>query len=182
MKKTLIALALSSLSLTAVAAEGWKFAPLFTEPGFKLDPTIAATVGSVKQQGGPTDTAYGVELNVNCGLIQSPDNRIRTHISLNRLTENTYDATLFELSPRYTVPLADGFSIGVGPSIGAARVDPSAAGVSGETLFAYGVVAGLNYRKGALYAGLDLGLRRTNDKNGIDFDSRGATLKVGFNF
>lgn len=181
MKKPILALALSTLSLSAMA-EGWRFAPMFTDPAFKLEPTIAATIGATKPQSDSSATVYGLEMNVNCGLIQSPDNRIRTHISLSRANEGNYDATIFELSPRYTVPLGGGFSVGVGPSLGAVRVDPAAAGVSTETLFAYGVAAGVNYRSGAFYAGLDIGARRTNDKNGIDYDGRLATLKVGFNF
>lgn len=182
MNKTLLAVALSTLSLAAAAQE-WRFAPALKDAGFKFEPTIVATVGSVKPNGGgDTATAYGVELNFNCGLIQSPDNRIRTHFSVSRADEDEYDATMIELSPRYTVPLSNGFSIGVGPSLGAVRVNPAVAGADTETVFAYGVVAGLNYRAGALYAGLDLGVRRTNDKNDIDFDSRGVTLKVGYNF
>jgi hypothetical protein len=182
MKKTLLAIALSSLSLAAAAQE-WRFAPALKDAGFKFEPTIAATVGAVKPNGGgDTATAYGVELNFNCGLIQSPDNRIRTHLTISRADEDAYDATMIELSPRYTVPLSNGFSISMGPSIGAVRANPALAGADTETVFAYGVVAGLNYRAGALYAGLDLGVRRTNDRHGIDFDSRGATLKVGVNF
>ncbi|GAB3551400.1 hypothetical protein GCM10027343_35560 [Noviherbaspirillum agri] len=182
MKKTLLAVALSSLSLAAAAQE-WRFAPGLKDPSFKHEPTIAATVGAIKPNGGgDTATAYGVELNFNCGLFQSPDNRIRTHLSVSRADEDDVDATMVELSPRYTVPLSNGFSVGVGPSIGAVRVNPAAAGADTETVFAYGVVAGLNYRSGGLYAGLDLGVRRTTEKSGIDFDSRGATLKVGYNF
>lgn len=181
MKKIILAVALSSLSVAAMA-ENWKFAPALKDPKFKFEPTIAATVGTIKPQGGSSETAYGIEMNFNCGLIQTPDNRIRTHFSVSRVDDNGYDATLVELSPRYTVPLSGGFSIGVGPSLGAARVDSATAGIATETVFAYGVVAGLNYRAGAFYAGLDLGVRRTNDKNSVDFDSRGATLKVGFNF
>jgi hypothetical protein len=180
MKKSLFVLALSSLSLAA-AADGWKFAPLFTDHGFKFQPTVAATAGSVKPQGNGDATAYGLEVNFNCGLLQSPDNRIRTHLSLSRVDESRYDATLVELSPRYTVPLSSGLSVGVGPSLGGVRLEPAGAGRN-ETVFAYGLIGGLNYRMGALYAGLDLGVRRTTEKNGIDFDSRYATLKVGFNF
>ena len=181
MKKTLLAVALSSLSIAA-SAENWKLAPAFTDGAFKFAPTIAATVSTVKPQGGSSETAYGVELNFNCGLIQSPDNRIRTHLSFSRADGDKYDATVVELSPRYTVPLGEGFSVGVGPSLGAARVDSATVGVPTETVFAYGVVAGLNYRKGALYAGLDFGMRRTSEQSSVDFDSRAATLKVGFNF
>jgi hypothetical protein len=181
MKKIFLAVALSSLSAAAMA-EGWKFAPLLTDPGFKLQPTIAATVATVKQQGGGSEVAYGLEMNFNCGLIQSPDNRIRTHLSIAKVDENNFDATIVELSPRYTMPVADGISIGVGPSLGVTRVDSAAAGTPTKSLFAYGVVAGVNYRAGAFYAGLDLGLRRTNDRSGVDYDNRAATLKAGFNF
>lgn len=181
MKKTLVAVALSTLSFAAMAQD-WRFAPALSDAGFKFEPAVAAMVSSVKPHGDSGATAYGVDLNFNCGLIQSPDNRMRTHVSLSRVNEDHYDATIVELSPRYTVPVGDGLSIGVGPSLGAVRVDPAAAGIASRTVFAYGVVAGLNYRKGALYAGLELGLRRTNEKNGIDYDSRGVTLKVGYNF
>ncbi|MBC7858356.1 MAG: outer membrane beta-barrel protein [Burkholderiaceae bacterium] len=181
MKKILLAVALSSLSVAA-SAEGWKFAPGLTEPGFKYEPSIALTASSIKPHGADSATAYGVDINFNCGLIQTPDNRMRTHFSVSRVNEDQYGATIVELSPRYTVPLADGFSIGAGPSLGAVRLNVAAAGVPTETVFAYGVVAGLNYRKGALYAGLDLGARRTKEKSGLDFDSRAVTLKVGYNF
>ena len=179
MKKTLLAVALLSLSATALA-DGWKFAPRMSDPGFKFEPSVAVTAGSVKPQDGSSAEAFGLELNFNCGMLQSPDNRIRTHLSLTRVNESDHDAVSIELSPRYTVPLASGFSVGIGPSLGAVRVDPAGAGR--ETLFAYGLVGGLNYRAGAFYAGLDLGARRTSEKGGIDYDSRYALLKVGINF
>jgi hypothetical protein len=181
MKKTFLALALASLSAAAMA-ETWKFAPALSDSKFKFEPTIAATASSVKPRGRSSATAYGLEMNFNCGLIQSPDNRIRTHFSVSQVDENTYDATMVELSPRYTVPLSNGLSIGVGPSLGAVRMDSATAGVPTKTVFAYGVVAGLNYRMGAFYAGLDLGMRQTTERSGVDFDNRAATLKVGFNF
>jgi hypothetical protein len=181
MKKLLLAALISSLS-AAVLAVGLKFAPVRSDPAFKFAPTLAATVGTVKPNGESGETAYGLELNFNCGMLQTADNRIRTHLSLSHIDDNNYDATLIELSPRYTLPLASGWSLGVGPSLGAARVDPDGAGGDRQTYFAYGLVGGVNYRLGALYAGLDLGVRQTNEKNHPDFDSRYATLKVGVNF
>lgn len=181
MKKLLLAAFVSSLSAAAMA-DGLTFAPLLSDKAFTFEPTLAATVGTVKPNGESSETAYGLELNFNCGLLQTPDKRIRTHLSLARVNDRDYDATIIELSPRYTLPLASGFSVGVGPSLGAVRVDPDAVGASRETFFAYGLVGGVNYRMGALYAGLDLGVRRTNEKNHSDFDSRYATLKLGINF
>lgn len=181
MNKLLLAVLVSSLSAAAMA-DGLKFAPVMSDQAFKFAPTLAATAGTVKPNGESSETAFGLELNFNCGLLQTADNRIRTHVSLSHIDDKDYNATVIELSPRYTVPLVDGFSVGIGPSLGAVRVDPDAAGVNRETYFAYGIVGGVNYRLGALYAGLDLGVRQTNDKNHSDFDSRYATLKVGVNF
>ena len=181
MKKLLLAAIFSSLSAAAMA-DGLTFAPILSDKAFKFEPTVALTVGTVKPNGESSGTAYGVDLNFNCGLLQTPDNRIRTHLSLSRINDKDYDATTIEMSPRYTLPLASGFSVGVGPSLGAVRVDPDVAGVRRQTFFAYGLVGGVNYRMGAFYAGLDVGVRRTNEKNDMDFDGRYATLKVGINF
>jgi hypothetical protein len=181
MKKLLLAIVVSSLS-AGVMAEDMKFAPALSDKAFKFEPTLALTAGAVKPSGHSSDKTYGLELSFNCGLLQTSDNRIRTHLSMSRIDDRDYDATIIEVSPRYTVPLAGGFSVGVGPSLGGVRVTPDAAGANRETLFAYGIVAGLSYQMGALYAGLDVGVRRTNEKKHIDFDNRYAALKVGINF
>lgn len=181
MNKLLLAIIASSLSAGAMA-DGLRFAPLLSDSGFKFAPTLAVMAGAVKPSGESGEAVYGIDLNFNCGLLQTPENRIRTHLTLSRVSDSNYDATLIEMSPRYTVPLASGFSIGVGPSLGAVRIDPDVVGRNRETLFAYGLVGGVNYRMGALYAGLDLGVRRTGEKNHTDFDSTYATLKLGINF
>ena len=178
LKKIALAAALVSLSAGAAAAEGWRLAPV-GEPGFKFAPSLAVTAGSVKPKDGERATALGLDLNFNCGLLQSPDNRMRTHLSLSRVDESSYELTNIELSPRYTVPVGEGLSIGVGPSLGLVAVD--AAG-DDERLFGIGLVGGVNYRMGSLYAGADLRIQRTNEKNGFDFDNWAATAKLGMNF
>lgn len=177
LQKIAFAAAVASIS-TAAMAEGWRFAPI-TEPGFKMEPTLAATVGSVKPKDGESATAVGLDFNFNCGLLQSPDNRMRTHLSFSRVDEASYEATNIELSPRYTVPIGEGLSAGVGPSLGVVSLD---VGGNEERLFAVGLAGGVNYRMGAFYAGADLRLQRTREKNGFDYDNWAATAKLGINF
>ena len=83
------------------------------------------------------------------------------------------------LSPRYTVPLGDGLSIGAGPSLGLFRVEaPSAA----RTLPGLGVAAGLNWRIGALLTGVDVGWHGTRERGGLDQDPLTVGAKIGFSF
>ena len=83
------------------------------------------------------------------------------------------------MSPRYTIPLGDGLSVGIGPSLALFKVDGG--GVS-KSLFGAGVATGLNYRVGQLYTGLDLRYHSTSAKDGVDYDPTSIGLKVGINF
>lgn len=179
MKKIILAATLTALSCAA-SADGWKFAPLFTDKSFKLEPTLAVTANHVNPDGSGSDTAFGLDFNFNCGLLQDPQNRMRTHINIGRSSEGGVKATAFELSPRYTVPLGQGYSVGVGPSLAAYKVNGRAG--YDETLLAVGVAAGLNYRAGAYYAGVDLRYHDTERKSRADFDNVTVGLKVGINF
>ncbi len=177
----LAALAATALLATSAQAEGWRVAPLLTDPDFRLEPSLAVTAGHVEPTASGTDSgsAFGLELNFNCGLIQSPDNRIRTHLSMSRFDEDDAEVTSVTLSPRYTLPLDGGLSIGAGPSLALVRAE---AGDHDENLFGYGVAAGLNYRAGALYAGADLHYQATTERSGVEFDNWTLTAKLGVNF
>lgn len=178
----LLAAAASSILLALPAhAEGWRFAPLLSDSDFKLEPTLAVTAGRVAPtaSGADSGSAFGIELNFNCGLIQSPDNRIRTHLTLSRFDEDDAEVTSFELSPRYTLPLDDRLSVGVGPSLALLKAE---AGDRDENLFGYGVAAGLNYRAGAFYAGADVRYQATTEKDHLEFDNWALTAKLGVNF
>jgi hypothetical protein len=180
MKKIVLAAALAAAAVPALA-EGWRFAPLFSDPGFKLEPTVALTVASVDPKEGDSATSYGVDINFNCGILQDPQNRMRTHINIHQADEDGTQATAFELSPRYTVPLGNGLSVGVGPSLGAFKVKVDAAGFD-ETYFGIGLAAGVNYRLGKFYAGADVRYHATGEKQGVDYDHTTAGVKLGMNF
>lgn len=178
MKKMSLALALLGAT-TLAGAQSWRFLPLFTDPGHQLKPTLALTYNRVNPDDAPDASAWGVDFNFNCGLIQSPDNRMRTHLQVHRSSEDGVKATVFELSPRYTWPLGDSFSAGVGPSLTAVRA--SAPGVS-KTLTGLGLAAGVNWNFGRYYAGADLRWHNTNRKSGVEYDSTALGLKAGLNF
>ena len=179
-RPSLLAVLLASsaaLAAPTAHAEGWTLLPVMNDPAF----TLALTVGSVRPSEGDSDTvtALGIEATFNCILLQSPDKRIRTHLSIQRIDEDDAEVTTFELSPRYTVPLGNGLSVGVGPSLALVNAD---VGSEDENLFGYGVAAGLNYRHGALYAGADVRYQNTTESEDIEFENWALTLKVGVNF
>lgn len=178
-KNLLAAAALLGALITAPAhAAGWRFLPI-TDAGFKLEPSAALTVNSNKPNDGDRATGYGLDLNFNCGLVQDPDQRMRTHLNISRTTWDNTSVNAFELSPRYTIPLGNGLSVGVGPSLGLFKVEGG--GVS-KNLFGAGFATGLNYRVGQIYTGFDLRYHSTSAKEGVDYDPTSIGVKVGLNF
>ncbi len=176
------ALTLVTLSLagTASHAEGLTFLPGLNA-GFKYEPTLAITAGVMDANSARDSsmTVYGIDFNMNCGLFQTPDNRIRTHVQFNRVDESGVKSTSFEISPRYTLPIGSGFSVGAGPVLGMVRVDN---GNTEKNLFGYGAVAGLNFRAGAFYAGADVRYLNTNERSNVEFENWALLAKVGINF
>lgn len=176
------ALVVAGLALAASAshAEGLTFLPGLNA-GFKFEPTLAVSVGGMNAAAARDDslTVYGIDFNMNCGLIQTPANRIRTHIQINHVDESGVKSTSFELSPRYTLPIGGGFSVGAGPALALVKVDNSN---TDKNLFGYGAVAGLNYRAGMLYAGADVRYLNTTERNNVQFENWAVLAKVGINF
>ncbi len=184
MKTTRLATALLAAGLVsgAAMADGLRFLPGL-DAGFKAEPTIALSLGAMQANAGAgkdeTLFAYGIDFNMNCGLIQTPANRIRTHVQINHANQDGIKATTFELSPRYTVPLGSGFSVGAGPVIGMVMADN---GVTDKNLFGYGAVVGANFRKGMYYSGLDVRYMNTNERSNLTFENWTVLAKVGINF
>lgn len=183
MKKTILATVFTSavLASSAAVAEGWRVLPILSDKTMKFEPTLALTLNRVDpdQSNFNSVTAYGLDLNFNCGLIQDPLNRMRTHFNVSRSDKQGLEVLAFELSPRYTVPLGNGLSIGVGPSLAVFELD--APGFS-ESYFGIGVAAGVNYRVNQFYAGADLRIHDTRSDRGVNYDNVALGAKVGINF
>ena len=176
------ALLLAGLALSATAshADGLKFLPGL-QAGFKAEPSLAISLGVMGSPDTNSDSmfVYGLDFNMNCGLIQTPDNRIRTHVQINHVDESGMKSTSFELSPRYTLPLGSGFSVGAGPVLALVMADN---GRADKNLFGYGAVVGANYRKGMYYSGLDLRYLNTSESDRVSFENWALLAKVGINF
>ena len=181
MKKTVVAALAAALVSTVSHAEGWRLFPIFSDSALKFEPTLALTLNRVDpdEAGSQVATAYGIDFNFNCGLIQDPQNRIRTHLNISRSEKNGVEVMGYELSPRYTVPLGGGWSAGVGPSLAIFDLETATAKSSYGGL---GLAAGVNYRAGAYYAGADLRYHGTDNKRSADYDNLAVGIKVGFNF
>ena len=183
MKKTVLAVLVSSTILASFSAvaEGWRVLPILSDKNMKLEPTLALTLSRVDPDARNinTATAYGIDFNFNCGLIQDPKNRIRTHLNISRSEKAGLEVVAYELSPRYTVPLGNGLSVGAGPSLAMFQLDQTN---FSESYFGVGVAAGVNYRAGALYAGADLRVHNTSTERGTDYDNVTVGAKLGINF
>lgn len=169
-----------ALGSAASHADGLKFLPGL-QPGFKSEPSLALSVGAMTA-GAANDDAlfvYGLDFNMNCGLFQTPDMRIRTHVQINHVNDSGVKASSFELSPRYTLPVGGGFSVGAGPVLALVMADN---GNTERNLFGYGAVVGANYRKGMYYSGLDLRYLNTNERRDVEFENWALLAKVGINF
>lgn len=180
MKNITLAATLATLSFAAAAADGWRFAPGLTDKGMKFAPSLAITANRVEPDSGSGKNAWGLDFNFNCGLIQDPNNRIRTHLNYSRVDEGGLKVHAFELSPRYMVPIAAGLSMGAGPSLAAYGV--KAGGGYDHTLYGIGAAAGIVYRTGNLFVGADVRYHVTQTKGSRDFDNLTAGIKVGVNF
>ncbi len=181
LRLSLIALAALAASAAQAQSSGWTLMPGLKDPNFKPEVSIAFTGNRVMPDQGANTNAWGLDLNMNCGLIQSPDKRIRTHVNFSRSNKGGVQGTNWELSPRYTAPVqgAPGLSMGVGPSLGVFQFD-SAAG--DRTYTGLGAAAGANFRAGPLYTGIDVRYHFTNRRGGERLDPLTWGAKVGVNF
>lgn len=175
-------LLVAGLTLTATSshAESLRFLPGL-QSGYEFAPTlaVAAGVASVSDSRHDADFVYGLDFNFNCLLVQTPENRMRTHLQLNHTGNSGWKSTALELSPRYTLPVAEGFAVGAGPVLALVFADN---GPADRSLFGVGLVGGVEFRQGRFYTGADLRYLETIERRRVDFDNWALLAKVGVNF
>jgi hypothetical protein len=186
MQRTARSLLLSLLSLLAVSSSAfagdWKLLPV-RDAEFKPEVTVSAVAGSLDPQHGGAGNYSGIELALNCLLLQPPSGVMRTHISLGQFDHNGLKLTDFEINPRWTVKLNKDLSFGVGPGVGV--VNAEIAGHS-ATLYALQLGADLDYRMGPLNFGLGMRWQATENKEIVrgrsGADNALLQARIGFNF
>jgi hypothetical protein len=176
-------LGLLAVSSSAFAGD-WKLLPV-RDADFKPEVTVSAVAGSLDPQHGGTGTGTysGIELALNCLLLQPPSGVMRTHISLGQFDHDGLKLTDFEINPRWTVKLNQDLSFGVGPGIGLVKAE-----IAGQsaTLFALQLGADLDYRMGPLNLGLGARWQATEGKEILrgrsGADNALLQARIGFNF
>lgn len=125
MKKTTLALALAGLTGFGghVQANEWTFLT-GTKQGYTAEPTISLMLGRMSPGDDFRSSAIaGVELSLNCPLLQPPTNRIRQQVSLTWYDKGRNEITSLEINPHYVVEVAPGLELGAGPGLGLVMVD-----------------------------------------------------------
>jgi hypothetical protein len=183
MLRTALSLLLGLLAVSSSAFAGdWKLLPV-RDADFKPEVTVFAAAGSLDPQHSGSGTYSGIEVALNCLLLQPLSGVMRTHISLGQFDHDGLKLTDFEINPRWTVKLNKDLSFGVGPGIG--FVNAEIAGHS-SALFALQLGVDLDYRMGALNLGLGARWQATEGKEIVSgrsgADNALIQARIGFNF
>lgn len=168
----------------AQAADGWNFMAGM-DKDYVADPTLSLMVGNLDPdiKGASSDTVSGVELSLNCPLLQPPTNKIRQQVSYSRYDKDGLKLSSFELNPHYVFEAAPGLGIGFGPGLG--YVKAKTAGDS-KGMFALQLGASLHYTAmGPLFLGAEARYQATQNSDfagqkGVD--NFRVAVKVGYNF
>jgi len=165
--------------------KGWEILP-GTKDGFIFDHSIAVMAGPFQSttQIGERTTGMGIELSMNCMIIQPPTNRIRQQVSYFMYEDGESEIQTTELNPHYLFEILPKLEIGAGPGVGyiRTRVDGKSA-----NLLAAQFGGSLHYRFKKLFLGAEARYQVTPKADVGDGKENGArnaraTLKIGYNF
>jgi len=162
----------------SAAAEGWTFFAGKQE-GFKAEPIVSVLYGNMDFDG--ADGAItGVELSLNCPLLQPPTNRIRQQASITSYDDSGVTMTNFEINPHYVVKVADDLEVGGGIGLGYILSDD----VPDQLGFQIGASA--HYTGLPVFLGAEWRMQTTSpadpDAPDMDMDNSRWTVKVGYAF
>ena len=171
-----LVLGVSLLASQAAMAGEWNFLA-GTKDGYKAEPIVSLMAGNMDFD--KTDGAImGVEVSLNCPLIQPPTNRIRQQASITSYDENGVAVTNLEINPHYVVEVADKLEIGAGPGFGYLASD-------GADMLGFQLGASVHYTGLPVFIGAEWRMQMTtavdSDVDG-DADNTRFAVKVGYAF
>lgn len=186
-----VGLVAASAAGTASAEGDWTFLA-GTKEGYKAEPVASIMLGVMKPDidGAEAGAAYGLELSLNCPLLQPPTNKIREQVSFNMYKDGEYKQNSIELSPHYIVEVSKGLWLGGGPGLGVVMAEAehghgATAEKHSDTVFGFQVGASLHYTGAApFFAGAEARYQMTtkSDELGDNLNNLRAMLKVGMSF
>jgi len=174
----------SSASM-AMSVGGWKLFP-GVQDDFIFDPTLSVMAGQmiVSESVGKAALGAGLELSINCPMIQPPTNRVRQQISFFNYSSGTSTVNTVELNPHYVVEVMPKLEIGGGPGVGFVNAD-----VDGKTANMAAVQLGgsIHYRMSRFFIGAEGRYQWTTDGEDNTASDNGvknarALVKIGFDF
>lgn len=178
----------SGLAILALAAggaaradDGWRWFAGQTA-GFAARPSLALLGGSLNPSpaGARTGDVLGVEVSLDCPLLQPPRDRIRQQLSFARYDAAGLKLNSVELNPHYLFDLGGGLEAGFGPGIGYLLVE--SAGID-EGLWAGQVGTSVHYRRDGWFLGAEARYQLTEAlASGGDVNSVRYLIKVGVDF
>lgn len=195
MSKKGIALAFGVAALAATgtaSAEGeWTWLAGMKE-GYKAEHAASLMVGMMKPdvEGADAGAAYGLELSLNCPLLQPPTNKIRQQVSFALYKDGDFSLNTIELNPHYVVEVSKGLWLGGGPGLGVVMAESEHAHGGGtekhdDTLFGFQIGASLHYTAAApFFVGAEARYQLTtkSDEFNDNLNNMRAMLKVGMSF
>jgi len=176
---------LTSFSTTSFAEKSWQFFPGVNDD-FIFDPTISIMAGQMRPSLKIGDAAIGtgIELSINCPLLQPPTNRIRQQISYFNYKDSDSTIITVEVNPHYVFEVMPKLEIGAGPGFGYVSAD-----VNGKTanMGAFQLGGSIHYRISRFFIGAEGRYQWTTEGKigtGTEDGAKNAkaALKLGFDF
>jgi len=168
MKKMLVSILGSAMSLGSVAAQAENWTLLAgTKAGYEPELAVSLMVGNVSPENGSSETMTGIELSLNCPLIQPPTNRIRQQVSYSTID----GADFLEINPHYVVEVAPGLEVGGGVGLGYVMTD-----ASDDVGFQIGASAHY-FAQGPIFLGAEARLQTVDGDNNTR-----VAVKLGYRF
>jgi len=165
--------ALIMFSSLSAQAEGWEFLA-GTKPDYKAEPIVSVMAGNMSFE--HTDgNILGLELSLNCPLLQPPTNRIRQQVSITSYDTDGAEVTNIEINPHYVVAVAKNFEIGGGPGFGYLYND------SADRL-AFNLGASAHYTGLPVFIGAEWRTQFTTEENDADMNNNRVAIKLGYAF
>ncbi len=172
-------------SVNVQAGDDWTwFAGM--KDGYTAQPAVSLMFGMLDPDvdGADSDAITGIELSLNCPMLQPPTNRIRQQISYAKYDKNGVELTSIEANPHYVIETSPGLELGFGPGVGYVMAK-SEGGALDDGAFALQLGASAHYTgMGPLFIGAEARYQMTTDFDGIDdnINNFRVALKVGYSF
>ena len=141
-------------------------------------------IGQFDPEDADSSSLMGVEVSMECPLLQPASHRIRQQISLTQVDDDGLTVSSIELNPHHMFQLSPQFEAGFGPSLGVAKAEADG---DDATEFTYGLGVSARFDiTPQLFIGAELrkawmGDMTLNGGTGNLGNTR-AAVKVGYQF